>query len=217
MEVRHYTHPFMILEMTLRIAHVGLEALGVMHPFWYSASPEVQRKLISLFILSLAPKSPITTLSPSPSSATTNFTTELEYTRSPHDIAAVLRWALRHVRLEGESFGSASGQWNWYQTFAEAERTSSYPADAFTTTLVPQIPPSHHQLLVATLDIVSSLASHAEHNSISGSKLSKFLGLWLLAAKRTEDGEDWNSFYARWEQAGRILEHLFLAHIRYAR
>ncbi|KAI1790821.1 hypothetical protein LXA43DRAFT_1014163 [Ganoderma leucocontextum] len=196
------------------VDHGGLETLGVMHPFWYSASPEVQRKLISLFVLSLAPKSPITTLSPSPSSATTNFATELEYTRSPHDIAAVLRWALRHLRLEGDSFGHASGQWNWYQAFAEAERTSSYPSNAFTTALVPQIPPSHHQLLVATLDIVSSLASHAEHNSISGSKLSKFLGLWLLTVNRSEDGEDWNTFYARWERAGRILEHLFLAHIR---
>lgn len=194
---------------------IGLETLGVMHPFWYSASPDVQRKLISLFILSLAPKSPISTLSPSPASAVTNFSSELQYTRSPHDMAAVLRWAIRHVRLEGESFGRTSGQWNWYQAFAEAERASSYPPSAFTDALVPQLPPSHHQLLVATLEIVSSLASHSEHNGISGSKLSKVLGLWLLTNQRTEGDEDWTSFYARWERAGRILEHLFLAHIRY--
>lgn len=193
----------------------GLETLGVMHPFWYSASPDVQRKLISLFILSLAPKSPITTLSPSPTAAVSNFNSELEFTRSPHDIAAVLRWALRHLRLEGESFGRASGQWNWYQAFAEAERTSSYPPSAFSDALVPQLPPSHHQLLVATLDIVSSLASHSEHNGVSGSKLSKLFGLWLLTVARSEPGDDWPSFYARWEHAGRILEHLFLAHIRY--
>lgn len=193
----------------------GLETLGVMHPFWYSASPDVQRKLISLFILSLAPKSPITTLSPSPTAAVSNFNSELEFTRSPHDIAAVLRWALRHLRLEGESFGRASGQWNWYQAFAEAERTSSYPPSAFSDALVPQLPPSHHQLLVATLDIVSSLASHSEHNGVSGSKLSKLFGLWLLTVARSEPGDDWPSFYARWERAGRILEHLFLAHIRY--
>lgn len=194
----------------------GLETLGVMHPFWYSASPEVQRKLISLSILSLASKSPITTLSPSPTSAITDFNTELEFTRSPHDIAAVLRWALRHLRLEGDSFGRTTEQWKWYQTFVEAERASSYPPTAFTDTLVPQLPPSHHQLLVATLEIVSSLASHSEHNGISGSKLSKFFGLWLLTTKRGEDGEDWSTFYSRWERAGRVLEHLFLAHIRYA-
>lgn len=185
-----------------------------MHPFWYSASPEVQRKLISLYILSLAAKSPITTLSPSPTSAISDFNTELEYTRSPHDIAAVLRWAIRHLRLEGESFGRTTEPWKWYQTFVEAERAASFPPTAFTDCLVPQLPPSHHQLLVATLEIVSSLASHSERNGISGSKLSKFLGLWLLTNKRAEDGEEWPSFYSRWERAGRILEHLFLAHIR---
>ena len=186
-----------------------------MHPFWYSASPEVQRRLISLFILSLAPKSPITTLSPSPTSAAANFTSELEYTRSPHDVAAVLRWALRHLRLEGDSFGRDSDPWKWYQAFVEAERTKSYPLNAFSDALVPQLPPSHHQLLVATLDIVSSLASHSENNGISGSKLSKLFGLWLLSAKRSQDDDDWTSFYARWERAGRILEHLFLAYVRY--
>ncbi|KAI9061838.1 hypothetical protein FKP32DRAFT_1594040 [Trametes sanguinea] len=199
---------------TAIVANGGLETLGVMHPFWYSASPEVQRKLISLFILSLGPKSPITTLSPSPTAALSSFDTELEYTRSPHDIAAVLRWALRHLRLEGESFGRSEGQWKWYQTFAEAERASSYPMNAFSDALVPQLPPSHLQLLIATLDIVSSLAAHSEHNGISGSKLSKFFGLWLLTTKRSEQDDDWSSFYSRWERAGRILEHLFLAHIR---
>ncbi|KAI0370977.1 hypothetical protein BV20DRAFT_966087 [Pilatotrama ljubarskyi] len=196
------------------IANGGLETLGVMHPFWYSASPDVQRKLISLFILSLAPKSPITTLSPSPTSALSTFDTELEYTRSPHDIAAVLRWALRHLRLEGDSFGRTNEQWKWYQTFVEAERASSFPLNAFSDALVHQLPPSHLQLLTATLDIVSSLAAHSEHNGISGSKLSKFFGLWLLTTKRTEQDDDWSSFYSRWERAGRILEHLFLAHIR---
>ncbi|CDO69960.1 hypothetical protein BN946_scf184836.g34 [Trametes cinnabarina] len=196
------------------VANGGLETLGVMHPFWYSASPEVQRKLISLFILSLGPKSPISTLSPSPTSALSTFDTELEYTRSPHDIAAVLRWALRHLRLEGESFGRPNGQWKWYQTFAEAERASSYPMNAFSDALVPQLPPSHLQLLIATLDIVSSLAAHSEHNGISGSKLSKFFGLWLLTTKRSEQDDDWFSFYSRWERAGRILEHIFLAHTR---
>lgn len=144
------------------------------------------------------------------------FNTELEYTRSPHDIAAVMRWALRHVRLEGESFGGTPGQWDWYSSFFNSERTRSFPLSAFSEILVPKLPPAHHQLLVATLEIVSSLAAHSEHNGISGSKLSKFFGLWLLTTKRVEEGEDWLSFYARWERAGRILEHLFLTHIRCA-
>ncbi|CCL98824.1 uncharacterized protein FIBRA_00829 [Fibroporia radiculosa] len=194
----------------------GLETLGVMHPHWYSASPETQRRLISLFILSLAPKSPITTLSPTPTSPSTIFNTELEYARSPHDIASVLRWALRHLHLEGDSFtgGSSTDQWQWYYSFADAERSSSYPDNAFSQILVPKLPPAHLQLLVATLEIVSSLAAHSERNGISGSKLSKILGLWMLAAHRTESEDDWATFYARWERAGRIFEHVFLAQIR---
>ncbi|KAH9837891.1 uncharacterized protein C8Q71DRAFT_567206 [Rhodofomes roseus] len=194
----------------------GLETLGVMHPHWYSASPDVQRRLISLFILSLASKSP-STLPPSPNSPSALFNTELEYTRSPHDLAAVLRWALRHLRLEGDFFGlgsSSAEPWQWYKTFSEAERAASYPSSAFSRFLTPQLPPAHLRLLEATLEIVSSLASHSDRSGVSGSKLSKLFGLWLLTTRRAEDGDDWSTFYARWERAGRILEHLLLAQTR---
>ncbi|PSR71622.1 hypothetical protein PHLCEN_2v12475 [Hermanssonia centrifuga] len=198
----------------------GLETLGLMHPHWYSSSPDVQRKLVSLFILSLASKtqSPITTLSPTPASLSQVFSSELEYTRSSHDIAAVLRWALRHLRLEGSSFGSAKdageSEWAWYKTFTQAERDATYPPDAFSKKLVPLLPPAHLQLLTVSLDIISSLAAHAEGTGTSGSKLSMLFGLWLVAAQRTKVGEEWAEFYKRWERAGRVLEHLFLAHLR---
>ncbi|TFK47158.1 hypothetical protein OE88DRAFT_1728626 [Heliocybe sulcata] len=178
----------------------GLETLGVMHPHWYSASPETQRRLISLFIHSL--KTP---------DNSSDFESEVQYIRSPHDIAAVLRWGLRHLKLEGSSFGKDP---SWYSTFSEAEKGASYPADAYSTKLVPLLPSPHADLLSATLDIVSSLAAHGEANGVSGSKLAKLLGLWLLTAKRAEEMDDWKQFYARWEWAGRALEHLFLAKIR---
>lgn len=189
-----------------------------MHPHWYSTSPEVQRKLISLFILSLGPKSPITTLSPSSTSPSLIFESELKYTRSPHDIAAVLRWGLRHLLLEGSSFGSSnavsSSEWAWYQSFASAEREDHYPPTAFSKSLVPTIPPAHLQLLMAMLDIISSLAAHAEATGSSGSKLVKLFGLWLLSAERAQASENWSEFYKRWERAGRVFEHVFLAHVR---
>ncbi|KZP27890.1 hypothetical protein FIBSPDRAFT_730081, partial [Athelia psychrophila] len=175
-----------------------------MHPHWHSASPENQRRLISLFIRSLSPQK----------STSTPFETELKFTRSPHDVAAVLRWGLRHLQLDGTSFGKEPAEWAWYQTFSKEERAAEYPPKAFTTKLMPLLPKPHLDLLMATLEIESSLAAHAEHNSISGSKMSKFLGLWLLTASRAEADDDWESFYARWERAGRILEHLFLARIR---
>lgn len=186
-----------------------------MRPHWHSASPHLQRKLISLFILSLAHKGPETTLAPS-TSPLSAFNSELEYTRSVHDVAAVFRWALRHLRLEGASFGSSSSsdEWSWYNNFSEAERKSSYDPRVFTTKLVPEIPSAHITLLKPTLDIISSLAAHAEANGYSGSKLTKYFGFWLLAARRAAGTEDWHSFYARWEASGRMLEHLFLSWLR---
>jgi len=186
-----------------------------MHPHWYSASPDNQRKLISLFLHSLASNGPTTTLSPSPTPALSVFESELNFSRSPHDVAAVLRWGLRHLKLEGTSFGKESAEWSWYKKFSEAERQASYPPKAYSENLVPQLVPSHLELLSATLEILSSLAAHAEANSISGSKLSKFLGFWLLSAQRSDTKDDWPTFYAKWERAGRILEHLFLARIRF--
>ncbi|KAF8127696.1 hypothetical protein EV363DRAFT_1514236 [Boletus edulis] len=203
----------LIRACTQAITERGLETLGIMHPHWSTASPDVQRKLISLFIHSLT-QSRITTLSPTPTSSTSTFEKELHYTRSPHDVAAVLRWGLRHLSLENDHFGKDSAEWGWYNTFFQAERSASYPPKGFSELLPPQLPPPHIELLTATLNLISSLASHAEANSISGSKLSKFLGLWLLVATRAEQSDDWNRFYARWERSGRILEHLFLAHLR---
>ncbi|KAK0502527.1 hypothetical protein EDD18DRAFT_695372 [Armillaria luteobubalina] len=189
----------------------GLETPGLMHPHWYSADPQVQKRLISLFIQSLAPKSPITTLSPTLSSPTSAFESEIISTRSPHDVAAVLRWGLRHLQLEGNSFGKDQA---WYKNFFNAENSSQYPLTAFEDGLVPQLPPAHLELLAATLDLFSSLAAHAEANSTSGSKVSKLLGLWLLDVAHTEPSDTWSSFYARWERAGRMLEHIFLSNIR---
>ena len=193
----------------------GLETLGIMHPHWHSTSPGVQQRLISLYLLSLASTSPDGVASPTSPTALTTFESELQYSRSPHDVAALLRWGLRHLRLEGDSFGKESGDWTWYSTFAEAERAGSYPPDAFSNSLVPQLPSAHTELLLATLDIISSLSTRSEANGSSGSKLSKFFGLWLLTSEQSMEGDDWSAFYDRWDRAGRILEHLFLARIRF--
>ena len=186
-----------------------------MHPHWHSTSPAVQQRLISLYLLSLASTSPDGVTSPTSPTAVTTFESELQYTRSPHDVAAVLRWGLRHLELEGGSFGKESGDWTWYSTFTEAERAGSYPRDAFSNSLIPQLPTAHAELLLATLDIISSLSTRSEANGSSGSKLSKLFGLWLLTSEQSTEGDDWSALYDRWDRAGRILEHLFLARIRF--
>ena len=80
-------------------------------------------------------------------------------TCSPHDVAAILCWGLRHLKLDSDNFGKDSGDWTWYNTFAEVERTSSYPPDAFSKSLIPRLPTTHTELLIATLDIISSLGT----------------------------------------------------------
>ena len=194
----------------------GLETLGVMHPHWHSASLDAQHRLISLYILSLASTGRNDATSPTSPTAPATFEYELHYTCSPYDVAAVLRWGLRHLKLDGDSFGKESSDWTWYNMFAEAERTSSYPSDAFSKFLIPQLPAAHAELLLATLDIISSLSARSEANGSSGSKLSKIFGLWLLTCEDSTEGNDWSAFYDRWDRAGRILEHLFLARIRFA-
>ncbi|TEB20968.1 hypothetical protein FA13DRAFT_1800496 [Coprinellus micaceus] len=181
----------------------GVDTLGLMNPNWYSASPEVQRRLISLFIQSLTAPSPLSTLP--------SFDSEINSTKSPHDIAAVLRWALRHLQLQGDAFGH---QEEWYHAFFDAERKAEYPPKSFSNILAPLIPSEHLNLLKEVLDLLSSLSPHGEANSTSGSKLSKIFGLWLLNAHRVETNDDWKSFYARWDLAGRQLEHIFFTRIR---
>lgn len=176
-----------------------------MLPHWYSADPLIQRRLISLFLHSLASNSSITI----PTS--TQFESEIFSTRSPYDVASVLRWAFRHFKPDAVCLGNDIG---WYHNFFNAEKDAGYPLDAFSQYLVPQLPASHVELLRATLDLFSSLAAHAEANGISGSKLSKMNGLWLLEGQRIEDIDGWSTFYERWDQAGRRLEHIFLASIR---
>ncbi|EIN05689.1 hypothetical protein PUNSTDRAFT_91263, partial [Punctularia strigosozonata HHB-11173 SS5] len=196
----------------------GSETLGLMHPHWYSSDPAVQRKLASLFLLSLTP-TPASTTTVSPSGA---FENELNYTRDPHDVAAVLRWGLRHFEPSTpastgspsttvHSFGLSR---DWYTIFHDNERSSGYPLRAFTEKLVPLLPEEHTSLLNAILDVTSCLARHAEANGISGSKFAKFVGFWVLAVPRIEPNDDWEKFYTRWERNGRMMEHLFLARIR---
>lgn len=164
----------------------------------------------------MASLSPNNVTSPTSPTAPATFESELRYTRSPHDVAAVLRWGLRHLKLDGDSFGKESGDWTWYDTFTEAERTGSYQLDAFSKSLIPLLPTAHTELLLTMLDTISSLSACCEANGSSGSKLSKFFGLWLLTSEPSVEGDDWNVFYNRWDRAGRILEHLFLARIRFA-
>lgn len=177
-----------------------------MHPHWHSSSPAIQQRLISLFLASLSPDAPLRT--PLDSPELTPFESELAYIHDPHDVAAVLRWGLRHYLPTG-ALGGAN---EWYDVFSTAERAQDYPAHAYSAEL--ELTDAERALLTALLDVTFSLATRSEVNGVSGSKLSKLVGLWVLDARRAHEADDWKAFYTRWERAGRMLEHLFLARIR---
>jgi hypothetical protein len=186
------------LSTVIKLISIGLDTLGIMHPHWHSASPAAQRRIIMLFVNSIASSTPSTPATPSPASAA--FATELDYTRSPHDVAAVFRWALRHLKLDGGSFdgrtistsSALSGpngslaSLRWYDAFAANESGQSYPLQAFSELLLPQLPRSHADLLLATTGLMSSLSAHSEWNGVSGSKLAMLFGHYLLTGNRAD-------------------------------
>ena len=148
----------------------GLATLGIFKPHWHSASQDRQRKLITLFLQSIANT---TTFPPPPSTSLEKFEAQLQ-TASPHDVADVLKWGLRHLQLENQSFPLAvsSDEWGWYRTFAEAENAAGFPSTAYTDLLLPLLPPAHQELLSTFLDIGTSVAAHAEANGVSGKQVT---------------------------------------------
>lgn len=190
----------------------GIETLGVFHPHWLSASRISQRDLISRYIAALGLNSP---------KSQEKFIASLRLAE-PFDVAAVLKWGLRHLALEQGSFGKdgSSQPWAWYTKFATAERAASFPNDAFTSQLLPLLPPSHAILLKDLLSLLSSVAAHAQGNGMFNTKLCKVLAWWLVSPRRWDAGETgsegWTRFYEAWDRASRVLEHVMLAYLRYA-
>lgn len=189
--------------------------LGVMRPHWFSSPnhQEAQLKLLNCFLQSLAVRSSNEGASSSLTSEDP-FENELRYTRDPHDVAAVFRWGLRHLQLENNAFALTTIE-DWYQTFVTSERSEGYPSQAFDRILPPLLPATHVHLIRSVLDLLTSLAAHSEENGISGNKLSKALGWWLISPRNVVKEPQWPSFYSDWEAAARQFEHLFLAYIRY--
>ncbi|KAG8808858.1 hypothetical protein FRC18_004823, partial [Serendipita sp. 400] len=196
------------------LVHRGLETPGIFKAFWYAQSAEKQRRLLVAFLQTLSGDSAATRddVEPKPNPAVETFDAYLA-SASPHDIAEVLKWALRHFKLQGSSFGNSTDEYGWYKTFAESEKSAEYPPEAYSTILPPLLPSEHQQLLDTLFNFASSLACYAEINGVSGSKFTRLIGWWLLSERR-EPSQGLISFIQEWETAARILEHLFLAYIR---
>lgn len=191
----------------------GIETLGVFHPHWLSASADSQRDLISRYIYTLSRNSP---------KAQQKFQSALGDAQ-PTDVAAVLKWGLRHLVIEDGTFGkkSAAGNdgWGWYIQFVESERKASFPTDAFSKQLIPLLPSVHATLLTDLLGLFSSVAAHAQANGMFNTKLCKTLAWWIVSSRKWDhtDSDAWKSFYEAWDRSARILEHIMLAYLRFVK
>ncbi|KIM26582.1 hypothetical protein M408DRAFT_58686, partial [Serendipita vermifera MAFF 305830] len=92
-------------------------------------------------------------------------------------------------------------------------KTANYPPDAYTTILAPLLPAPHLELLNSVFHTASSVAAFGETNGVSGDKLTRLIGWWLLSERPTPPS-GLVGFLQEWDTAARILEHLFLAYVR---
>lgn len=120
-----------------------------------------------LFLQTLSVKAAPASDEPKPDPAVEAFEDQLKYA-SPHDVAELFKWAIRHFNLGAPSFGTSSDEYGWYKNFAESEQAAGYPPDAYTTILGPLLPANHLELLNAIFNFASSVASYAEVNGVSG-------------------------------------------------
>jgi hypothetical protein len=157
----------------------GLETPGIFKTFWHAQNPTAQRKLIIAFLQTL-PINELANASIADATAETKETTpELDkftnivHNTSPYDLAEVFKWAVRHFRHDGTPFGISADEYGWYKTFADAEKTASYPTDAYSTILAPLLPPAHLELLNSIFQLASSVAAYGEINGVSGEFLQR--------------------------------------------
>lgn len=146
----------------------GLASPGIFKAFWHAQSQSKQRKLLVLFLTALD-KSPKLgpdnqEIAPTPLEI---FETTLR-DASPHDVAELFKWGIRHFKFEGSSFGSSSEEYGWYTTFATNEKSASYPQDAYSQILLPLLPDKHQELLNVLFDASVSIAAYSEANGLSG-------------------------------------------------
>ncbi len=138
---------------------------------------------------------------------------ELRYA-APHDVVAVMKWGLRHLRLRCADFDSKDAD-EWYDGFAAAERAAAYPARAIADLLHPKLPIATAELLSETLDLMASVAAHSSTNHMPAAQICKVLGFWLFGRIGVAHPPPTvDELVDAVNRAAGVAEHLLLAHIR---
>lgn len=219
----------------LQIRERGLDTPGLFRPFRIAESADHVYHMIQLFLLSIdvstyiavfpiLPDNALDRLGGDAGSTTSSqeakskiareeLDKELRYA-SPHDIASVMKWGLRHMRMRTSDFSSKDTD-EWYDVFVAAERESGYHARAIADLLHPKLPQATAELLSEVLDLMASVAAHASSNHMPASALCRMLGFWILGRIGVAHPPPTVSeLVDAVNKAAAMAEHLLLAHIR---
>ncbi|ODO05167.1 hypothetical protein L198_01855 [Cryptococcus wingfieldii CBS 7118] len=202
----------------------GLDTRGILLPRGIDADPTTHFYLFALFALYTKPH--LIDSLPSVASHLAKPTSErpseiwherlvtsLRDTDKPLDISEGLKFILRRL------LPSATGEdplisRQVYTTFVQAEHASSYPLSAFGEFLGPNVPAEVASYLHEMFETWAAIATHADQNTLTGGRLAYLLGWWAYGMNAGKVAS-FDHFYKTWKEAGKRLEHLLYAWIRF--
>jgi len=135
-------------------------------------------------------------------------------TTHPADLAENLKFISRRQAVAPVDSGLVALDVGLYTSFLRAEQLAGFPPDSYDQLFVPRITPDVKAYLDNVFRIWAAIAAHANANELTGGKLCRFLGWWIWGQRAKAD--DWRTLYEGWVDAGRRIEHIFLAWIRSA-
>lgn len=191
----------------------GLTTPSLFLPHCLPSSTDIQQTLLVLFLrhrrpeLLPQPTEPAlrSSLAPAPPSADYLFTTELRYTTaSAHDLAAVVRYALRHR-------APSAGASDWYTSLAVWEWERGYEPTAWAQLAGMDAPLV--AMLASVCEVLSGLAACVGTTGVGAGKLARIVGFWTLRDGR-EKVDTLEDLLKVVERLGQRMEHLLLTYIR---
>ncbi|KAM0786251.1 hypothetical protein ACM66B_007050 [Microbotryomycetes sp. NB124-2] len=205
----------------------GLTTLGLFRPFRAVESPAQIRNLATTFLKWVRFKQHSETTTTIDFDARDIFSAkETQYDKLErfrkelavsgiHDVVGVLKWGLRHLKLEKPFGGTSRYSLDWYHAFLSTSASLQHPMNAFNTILLPKLPPESQAFLVATLDLAQAVSAYSEKNAMSPRKFSRTIGLYVFGlAQRDRQWSSWQELHGVWQEAGDAFGGCLRAYLR---
>ncbi|WVN90605.1 uncharacterized protein L203_105846 [Cryptococcus depauperatus CBS 7841] len=202
----------------------GLDTRGIMLPRGLDADQTTQSYLFALYALCTNPD--LLPSLPSISSQIANPTSDqnseawrerlinsLKDTVQPVNIAESLKLILRRLVPSVPDTDSLINK-TIYTNFVQSEHASSYPFSAYGELFSPSVGPTIQSYLNEMFELWTAIAIQSEQNGMTAGKVAYLLG-WWACGMNVKKHETWGQLYNNWQEAGKRLEHLLYAWIRF--